>query len=304
MQLCRLRIINNLKVLKQKDKRSILNILKETEAQFKNKGIASPRLDAEVLFSYYLSKDRSFLYTNHEYVLTDEELREFERGVVRRLKGEPVAYITGRKEFWSLEFEVNHTVLIPRPETEILVEEILRLSGQRKPLNGKILEIGTGSGAISVALAPELKKYQVFATDISIDAIRVAKRNARRNGVGNMIFFFCGNLFEPLSSKFDFIVSNPPYITENEFQHLPIEVREFEPKEALIAGPEGIEFHRKLIKGGGTYLKRGGWLVLEIGHGQSRSIERMLRETQNYDYITFQTDYAGVKRIAAARRRE
>jgi release factor glutamine methyltransferase len=131
----------NLKTSKQKDKRSILNILKETESQFKNMGIASPRLDAEVLFSYYLSKDRSFLYTNQEYVLTDEELREFGRGVVRRLKGEPVAYITGRKEFWSLEFEVNNTVLIPRPETEILVEEILRLSGQRKPLNGKILEI-------------------------------------------------------------------------------------------------------------------------------------------------------------------
>jgi len=294
----------NLKTSKQKDKRSILNILKETESQFKNRGIASPRLDAEVLFSYYLSKDRSFLYTNQEYVLTDEELREFGRGVVRRLKGEPVAYITGRKEFWSLEFEVNNTVLIPRPETEILVEEILRLSGQRKPLNGKILEIGTGSGAISVALASELKKYQVFATDISIDAIRVAKRNARRNGVGKMIFFFCGNLFEPLSSKFDFIVSNPPYITENEFQYLPVEVREFEPKEALIAGPKGIEFHRELIRGGGTYLKRGGWLVLEIGHEQSRPIERMLRETQNYDYISFQTDYAGTERIAAARRRE
>jgi len=298
------RIINNLKILKQKDKRSILNILKETEAQLKNKGVDSPRLDAEVLLSYYLNKDRSFLYTNHEYVLTDEELRELGRGVARRLKGEPVTYIIGKKEFWSLEFEVNHTVLNPRPETEILVEEILRLSGQRKLMNGKILEIGTGSGAVSVALASELKKYQVFATDISIDAIMVAKRNARRNGVGKQIFFFCGNLFEPLSAKFDFIVSNPPYIAENEFQYLPIEVREFEPKEALIAGPEGIEFHRKLIKGGEAYLKRGGWLVLEMGHGQSRSIERMLRETQIYDYISFQTDYAGIERIAAARRRE
>ena len=292
-----------MKILRQKDKRSIHNILKETENQFRKINIASPRLDAEVLLSCYLKKDRSRLYTSSEYVPTDKEMREYENGVARRLRGEPVAYIIGKKEFWSLDLEINDKVLIPRPETEILVEQVLRLAEKWKLDNGRILEIGTGSGAISIALASELERARIFAMDISIDAVKIAKRNARRNGVEKLVSFICGNLFEPLSNKFDFIVSNPPYISEKEFQYLPVEIRKFEPGKALLAGPKGIEFHRELIKKGMDYLEKSGWLVMEIGYGQSDAIERMLRETRKYDHIHFRTDYAGIKRVAEAQRK-
>jgi len=289
--------------LKKPRQKNIHNLLKETEDRFRKINIALPGLDAEILLSFYLKKDRSTLYTNREYIPTDKEMREYENGVARRLRGEPVAYITGRKEFWSLDLEINDKVLIPRPETEILVEQVLRLVKKWKLVNGKILEIGTGSGAISIALASELEKARFFAIDISIDAVKIAKRNAGRNGVEKLVSFVCGNLFEPFSEKFDFIISNPPYISEKEFQCLPAEVRNFEPEEALLAGPKGIEFHRELVKKGADYLKRKGWLVMEIGYGQSHAVERILKETQKYDLMRFRTDYAGIKRVAEAQRK-
>lgn len=281
---------------------NVFKVLNQTALNFQEKGVCSSRLDAEVLLSAYLKTDRSGLYANYERLITDEELNEFSRWVERRQKGEPVAYITGRKEFWSLSFEVNPEVLVPRPETELLVEEILRACSEATDRETAILEVGTGSGAISVSVASDFKKAYIVATDTSIEAIKVAIKNAANNGVTERISFLHGNLFEPVSGKFDIIVSNPPYISEEEFERLPVEIRNFEPKGALLAGPDGTEFHYDLIREGGHYLKSGGWLFLEIGAGQKGAVEDMLRRNKVYDSIGFRTDYGGTERVAMARR--
>ena len=281
---------------------NILKVLNRITLDFKNEGLASPRLDAEVLLANYLKTDRSGLYTNFERLITDEELNGILSWVERRQKGESVAYIVGKKEFWSLIFEVNSTVLVPRPETELLVEEVLKTCLGLDDRDISILEVGTGSGAISVAIASELKRIRVVATDVSAEVIKLAGKNAENNGVADKISFLCGSLFEPVSGKFDIIVSNPPYIFEEEFDRLPLEVRDFEPKEALIAGPEGTEFHYNLIVEGSRYLKFGGWLCMEMGAGQKAVVESMFRENKTYDNVSFRADYAGIDRVVMAQK--
>lgn len=283
---------------------NILNVLNRTALDFKNKGLASPRLDAEVLLSDCLKTDRSGLYMNSERLIADEELTGVLSCVERRQKEEPVAYIVGRKEFWSLIFEVNSRVLVPRPETELLVEEVLKNCSDSGDRGINILEIGTGSGAISVAVASEFKKAHIVATDISAEAVKMARENAEKNGVANRISFICGNLFEAVSGEFDIIISNPPYISAEEFKQLPPEVRDFEPKEALLAGPEGTEFHYKLITEGSRYLKCGGWLFMEMGAGQKDRVASMLRDSKTYDNIGFRADYAGIDRVVMAQKAE
>jgi release factor glutamine methyltransferase len=289
--------------MKHKKTGRLVDILNKIEDQLKKCHVPTPRLDAEVLVGYYVKKDRAALYRNGDYCPTDKEIEGLRTGVAQRINGEPIAYITGIKEFFSLEFEVNHHVLIPRPETEILVEEIVRLIGNETLRRGNVLEIGTGSGAISIALATELTQFHFFAGDISQEALSIAKRNAQNHDVAERIFFFCGNLFEPLSEQFDIIVSNPPYISDEEFKNISHEIRNYEPGEALIAGPDGTEFHQKLIGNGSRHLRKGGWLIMEMGYGQWKTVERLLRESQKYDYIGFRYDYAGIERVAKARRR-
>ena len=281
---------------------NILNILKEAVTVLESCGLTNPRLDAEVLLASLLRKDRAEFYSHPEMVLSDSEIVDFRQQIDRRKTGEPVAYIVGRKEFWSLTFEVNRHVLVPRPETEILVEEVLKVFRGEGRENLSILEIGTGSGAISVTLASELKKTQIVATDLSQEAIAVALRNARNNSVEKQISFLSGNLFQIVSGKFDIIVSNPPYISNEEYDHLSLEVRSFEPESALLAGTEGTEIHRELILSGASFLKARGWLLMEIGAGHKDRIENMLKESHLYDNIAFRNDYAGIARVAIARR--
>jgi release factor glutamine methyltransferase len=281
---------------------NILNAFSEAIHVLKSSGCATPRLDAEVILSACLKMDRTRFHIDREQSLTENELQEFRRCIERRRYGEPVAYIVGKKEFWSLPFEVNSHVLIPRPETEILVEEVLKVCSGRKTENLRILEIGTGSGAISIALAHELKNAQIIATDISQDAINVALRNAQINNVASQIHFLLGNLFETVSGKFDIIVSNPPYISKEEYDCLPSGIRDFEPETALLAGADGILFHREIIKAGGVYLKAGGWTFMEMGDGQKELVEFMLNEFGLYDNIAFRNDYAGINRVAIATR--
>ncbi|MEN6318706.1 MAG: peptide chain release factor N(5)-glutamine methyltransferase [Syntrophaceae bacterium] len=280
----------------------ILNVLKKASLALESGDCKSPRLDAEVLLSSYLKKDRTCLYTHPEQSITEGEYTEFQEWVERRKRGEPVAYIVGEKEFWSLPFQVNNHVLVPRPETEILVEEVLKVCSDMGERNFRILDIGTGCGAISVALASELKSVQIVATDISQEALAVAIKNAQKNSVDHRISFLLGNLFQPVSGKFDIIVSNPPYISLDEYNTLPFEVRGFEPKSALLAGNDGTEFHRKIIKGGVLYLQQGGWLFMEIGSGQKHTVENILNESNLYDSIAFTQDYAGIERVSRARR--
>jgi release factor glutamine methyltransferase len=280
----------------------ILNVLNKAIFILESNGFKSPRLDAEVLLSSCLKKERTSLYTHPEQSLTEKEHEEFQQWVERRKHGEPVAYIVGEKEFWSLLFQVNNHVLVPRPETEILVEEVLKVCSGITERNFRILEIGTGCGAISVALASELKSAQIVATDISQEALAVALENAKNNNVEQRISFLPGNLFQPVSGKFDIIVSNPPYISQEEYDKLPFEVRGFEPKSALLAGDDGTVLHRAIMEGGKYYLHNGGWLFMEIGAGQKYRIENMLKESNLYDNIAFRFDYAGVERVSKARR--
>ena len=276
------------------------HLLREAESQLDMKGVSTPALDAQVLLAHCIGRDRSFLLAHPERELSDAEARRFRLLIARRMNREPVAYITGMKEFWSLPLEVTRDVLIPRPDTEIVVEAALNLFERRE--KARILEIGTGSGAISIAIATEREQATVTATDYSQEALAVAFRNALNNGAEKRISFLCGDLFTPAVGTYDIIVSNPPYISEREFDRLEPEVREYEPRSALIAGPDGTEFHRRLIEGAREFLADGGWLVMELGAVQKKALEKMMHEN-GYCDIVFHHDYAGVERVVRAQMR-
>jgi len=279
----------------------IRTLLHQTARALAAGGSPSPRLDAEVLLMNFLKIDRLQLCTHPERELSEEECAGFSPWVDRRRRGEPVAYITGGKEFWSLLFEVNRDVLIPRPETECLVEEVLKHYGG-KGSRLRIIDIGTGSGAIGLVLAVELPEADIVATDISPKALAVARRNAQRHGVAGRMEFMEGNLFASGSGEFDIIVSNPPYIPDQLFPLLPEGIRAFEPREALLAGPDGIAFHRSIIREGALCLKPGGRIFLEIGEGQKGLVDSLFRKEGGYTDICFRQDYGGMERVATARR--
>lgn len=265
-------------------------------------GSPSPRLDAEVLLMNFLKTGRVQLYMHPERELPEEECAGFTLWVDRRRRGEPVAYITGEKEFWSLFFEVNRDVLIPRPETECLIEEVLKYYGREAgPL--RIIDLGTGSGAIGVVIAAEIPAALVTATDISRGALEVARRNADRHGVTGRMEFLEGHLFASAVGECDIIVSNPPYIPDNVYLLLPEGIRAFEPREALIAGPDGVAFYREIIREGAGRLKPGGRIFLEIGEGQKGLVDSLFREVGCYTDIYFRQDYGGMERVAAAKRK-
>lgn len=263
-------------------------------------GVSTPGLDAQVLLAHCIGRDRRYLYAHPEHELSDRELEQFRSMVVRRMKGEPVAYITERKEFWSLAFAVTPDVLIPRPDTEVLVEAVLNLLKWGE--NSRILEIGTGSGAISIALASELEHASITATDASPEALALAAENALNNAVEGKIVFLCGDLFDPVGGVYDVVVSNPPYISEEEYDLLSPEVREYEPRRALVAGPDGTEFHRRLVQGAPPFLVDGGWLAMELGAEQRTAVEKMLHDGDYCD-IVFHHDYAGIERVVLAKMR-
>ena len=278
----------------------IRTALRRAARDLNGSGSPSPRLDAEVLLMRFLGMDRVQLCMQPERELSQEEAAGFARWVERRNLGEPVAYILGEKEFWSLRFEVGREVLIPRPETECLVEEVLRFY----PPSGeglRILDIGTGSGAIGVVLARELPAARVVATDISPGALAVACRNAMAHGVAGRMEFFQGDLFAAIPGNLDIICSNPPYIPESVYDLLPTGIRNFEPQGALIAGPDGLDFHRRIIREAVHRLKTGGRIFVEIGEGQRDRVEALFRDNGRYDDISFRKDYGGIDRVVSAR---
>jgi len=277
----------------------IREMVKNASLLLEKASSATPRLDAEVLLSHFLNIDRLVLITEPQRPLTEDEVRDFSFWVERRALGEPVAYITGRKEFWSLPFEVNRDVLIPRPETELLVEEAIKEAAGRKDI--RILDLGTGSGAIAVALAHELRNATLVATDISRRALMTAERNARTNGVDDRITFLRGDLFAPVTGLFDMIVSNPPYIAETDFPLLPVGVKGYEPSSALLAGPDGMGVLRRIIEAAPTFLKPGGSLLLEIGARQREAIALLLGGAGFIEPV-FRRDYAGHWRVAKAKK--
>ena len=278
-------------------------ILHEATRDFEAVGIPSARLDAEVLLSFFLGQDRLEFLKNPEMQITKAQQIDFKKLVARRLQWEPVAYITGRKEFWSLPLEVNSAVLIPRPDTEILVEEALSICRKFDYPEMKIIDIGTGSGAIAIALAKEMPQAQVVATDISVAVLRVARKNALNLGLENQIAFRRSDLFDSVDDFFDIIVCNPPYIAAGEYEKLPAGVKAFEPREALLAGESGTEFYEKLVYQAGTYFKKNGWLLLEIGATQEKSVRKIIEDSGIYDNIGMRRDYAGLPRVIRARRK-
>jgi release factor glutamine methyltransferase len=264
---------------------------------------AQARRDAELLFLHILKISRVTLLAHPGHDLTPGEIALYEDAIARRLRHEPVQYITGEQEFYGLLFRVTPAVLIPRPETEHLVEAVLKLLPKGELL--KIVDIGTGSGAIAIALAVHLPNSEVIALDLSVDALAVASANAREHNVADRIHFLQSDLLaalpgdEAAGQGFDAIVSNPPYIPESDRADLHPEVRDHEPAAALFAGPEGLDLYRRLIPQAHIALKPNGILALEIGHGQREAVAELLR---SWHEVSFIDDLQEIPRIALARK--
>jgi len=255
----------------------------------------SPRLDAEILLASLLKKNRSYFMAFPEVVPSKAEQEQFETLLSQRLQGHPIAHIIGTREFWSLDLNVNQHTLIPRPDTEILIEYILHNFAQE---NLKVADMGTGSGAIALALASEKPNWQISATDRSPEALETARGNATKLGLQN-ISFSQGNWFEALEANdFDLLISNPPYIPANDPHLTQGDVR-FEPDTALISGKDGLDDIRYLIKHAVEYLKQDGWLILKHGYDQKQSVKDLFIAA-GYRQITQKDDYAGNPRMTAA----
>jgi release factor glutamine methyltransferase len=265
------------------------------------RGAESPRLDAEVLLAHVRGCPRIALYTAFEEPVAEAERARFRELVKRRGGGEPVAYLVGSREFFSLPFAVDRSVLVPRPETEGLVVRVLDLC--RAAAAPRIVDVGTGSGAIVVALAKHLPRAAFAATDISAAAIAVARDNAARHGAAERIAFVECDLLEAAAGPWDVIVSNPPYVREDEFADLPRDVREHEPRTALVAGPTGVEVVERLAAAAATQLAPGGWLVVEIGPTVVGPAEAALAKQSALEPGPTLKDLAGLPRIVQARRR-
>ena len=277
--------------------------------RLKNEQVWNSRLQAELLLAHTLKLTREGLYTQLQTRLEGEQEEVLKRLVGRRITGEPLQYILGRQEFWSVGLRVDPRVLIPRPETEVLVEQALLLLSRRPP--GEpcfVLEIGTGSGAIAIALSKEDGNLSVVATDISMGALLVAKENARLAGVATQIHFLKGDLFRPFPLRegrepFDLIVSNPPYVSRSDISGLDREVKDFEPTIALDGGVDGLDFYQSMIPEASDFLKDGGWLLLEVGQGQAPKVGEWVSETQAFVNPESVRDLAGIERVIKAQKR-
>ncbi len=291
----------------------IRSALREGISQLERNHILSAPLAAELLLMHTLGHDRTWLYAHPEDPLNEPHREKYLSFIAQRAGGVPVQHLTGHQEFWGLEFEVTPDVLIPRPETEHVIEVALeRLaipSGTGSPRRNatlRIADVGTGSGCIAVALAHELPSAHIIATDISAAALAVARRNAERHAVEPRIEFVECNLLEAVfrdpktgEHSFDLIVSNPPYIGRNEAATLPVEVSKHEPGSALFGGETGVELYSPLIEQATKLLRPGGVLVLELGHNSADHVLRLL-ETPDWNLVSVTKDLAGITRVASA----
>lgn len=282
-------------------------------------------MNAELLIMFTLDCDRSYLYAHPERELTAHETQRYDEALARRATGVPAQYITGHQEFWGMDLIVSPAVLIPRPETEHVVEAVLELvasaeskqdqnqnqkqdqnqdqrprTGLSAPHKLRIVDVGTGSGAIALALANELPSAEIHATDISEDALEVARANAARHELTPRIQFHLTDLLSGLPlAKFDLIVSNPPYVGDSEEDSVQLEVRKFEPRDAVFAGPTGLEVIERLIAQAHEALVPGGWLVFEISGTIAEGVGRLLSD---WAEVSMKKDLQGIDRVAAARK--
>ena len=264
----------------------------------KLKGVSEqPRRDAELLLLRVLKRDRTFLLTHPDTELTQAQFSQYEGWLRRRAAHEPIQYILGEQEFFGLNFAVTPDVLIPRPETEHLVEALLERASRNRPL--RIVDVGTGSGAIAVVLAHALPLAEVTALDLSAAALAVARRNAKAHGVAGRVRFLQSDLLSAVAGeRFDAVVSNPPYVAEADRDALAKEVRDFEPASALFAGADGLDIYKRLIPQAHDLLVTGGWLLMEMGQGQRDSLGALLAAWRE---VSFVDDLQGIPRVACAR---
>lgn len=257
---------------------TIAETLKEASEHLRAASVANDLLDAQTLLAEALGKDRTYLIINFNQQLAEDILSKFHAMIRRRAAGEPLQYITGHQEFFGLDFEVTPDVLIPRPETELVVEETIRLVQQNKIANPIIVDVGSGSGCIAIALARELGDARVIASDISPAALRVARRNAARHGLENQVAFVASDLLDAFAEEnfADFILANPPYVSDEEMPTLQREVRDWEPRLALTDSNDGLGLYRRLLKDASSRLKPGGHLICEMGYTQSENILDMV----------------------------
>ena len=275
---------------------TVLKVLQWTAGYLQEKGVDGARLDAELLLTEVLQLDRVGLYVNYDRPLEAAELAAYRQLVGRRARREPVAYILERSEFWSLPFVIRPGVLIPRPDTEVLVEEALaRAAGA-----SRILDVGTGSGALAVTLTHELPDVRLVAIDICEKALEVAQENAHLNKVAERIDFQQADLRQLPAGPFELIVANPPYIPQQDLAALQPEVRDYEPKLALAGGDDGLDCYRALAAQAARCLSGGGWLLLEVGIGQAEAVQKLLSQA-GLGEIFCRNDYAGVARVVGGR---
>ena len=274
-------------------------------------GVDTPRLDAEVLLADALRLGRTALYARLADTPSAARQAAFRQRLIRRARREPIAYITGKQEFWSLEFAVERDVLIPRPETELVVEIGLGLFGSHATDAPRIADVGTGSGCLAIALAKELPRARFWAVDRSLAALTIARRNARRHGVAARIGLWCGDLLDAAAgrSAFDLIVTNPPYVATPSLDRaagLAPEVRDWEPRGALDGGSDGLDFYRRLLgrgsRNGIDLLRPGGWLVAEIGWDQCDAIRALAKSRPELSFVRCVRDYAGHDRVVVFRK--
>ena len=282
----------------QKTVWTILKILQWTQQYFQSKGVENPRLDAEVLLCAVLDKSRIQLYTNFDEPLEEQELKQYRGYVARRAAREPVAYILGHKGFLQYDFKVTKDTLIPRPETELLVEQLVSLNRDRGPV--RILDLGCGSGAIIDSLLAALPDARVTGVDFSPVAAAVTRENAQSLGVGDRLETVVSDLYEkvPREEKFQVLVSNPPYIPEGDLDGLQAEVHR-EPRRALDGGRDGLDFYRRILRDLWSYLDPEGMAAFEIGQGQGEDVARLCREA-GLDCVKVRKDYGDMDRMVFA----
>ncbi|MCX6999688.1 MAG: peptide chain release factor N(5)-glutamine methyltransferase [Candidatus Sumerlaeota bacterium] len=280
---------------------TIKDALEKSAEYLRARGSSSPRLDAELLLGHTLCLSRLQLYLNFDRPLAENEKEHYRALLKRRAEHEPVAYILGEKEFMSLPFHVTPAVLIPRPETEILVEEVMRKIDEWRGLHLEtmptVFEVGIGSGAISISLLHHFLDLKIRAGDMSASALEVAGHNARRHGVMERLTLLHGDLFAGEGGPFDFILSNPPYIAETERNSLAPDIVEHEPPEALFAGPEGLDVISRIIREGVKILAPDGWIFLEIGKNQLYKIKEVIKPIEEIKKVLTVEDHMGIVRV-------
>jgi release factor glutamine methyltransferase len=291
-------------MLSEEDGYTIADLIAEAGRALAGAGVPEARREAASLVGHVTGQGRTFLLTHPETIIARAGVQRLREMIGRRAAGEPLQYITGRQEFYGLDFEVNRDVLIPRPETELLVEKALELlRGKSAPT--RVLDVGTGSGCIAIAILHELREARAVSLDLSVRALRVAARNAERHNVHERLAFAASDCFaalDPARAVFDMIVSNPPYVAKESLAGLQREVRDYEPRMALTPGGDGLRIIRRLLKDSARFLTMGGHLLIEIGFDQHEAINQLL-ERDVWELLDIHKDLQGIPRTVALRKR-